>query len=48
MKTHRRYSDLKDLPDLHALARCNNINGPICAEANLTSDPAKVTCGSAV
>lgn len=46
MKVHRRYSDMKERPDLRALAICNNINGPICSDEYLTSDPAKVTCGS--
>lgn len=45
-KVHRRYWDDKQRPDLRKLAKCNNINGAICDDAHLTSDPVKVTCGS--
>lgn len=44
-KIHRRYYDARKRPDLRALAKCNNISGPICDAAHLTSDVAKVTCG---
>jgi len=44
-KIHRRYYDDRKRPDLRGLARCNNLNGPICDEAHLTSDAREVTCG---
>lgn len=42
---HRRYMDTPGRDDLRALAKCNNINGPIFPEAQLTGDDDKVTCG---
>jgi hypothetical protein len=41
---HFRYYTKDDRPDLAKLARCNNINGPICPSGCLTSIEAKVTC----
>lgn len=45
-KTHRRYEDSADRPDLRALALCCDLRGPVIDETYLTSDPAEVTCGS--
>jgi len=44
-KIHRRYYDGRERPDLRALAKCDNINGPICDAEHLTSDSTEVTCG---
>jgi hypothetical protein len=44
-KTHRRYSDQTDRPDLRALAICNDTAGPVIAEPYLTSSAPEVTCG---
>ncbi len=33
-----------DREDLRHLARCNNINGPICPTGLVTTDRRKVTC----
>jgi hypothetical protein len=41
---HFRYYTKDDRSDLATLARCNNINGPICPSGCLTSVEAEVTC----
>lgn len=41
---HFRYCTKDDRPDLATLARCNNINGPICSSTHLTTVEAEVTC----
>lgn len=38
---HARYHERDDLADL---AKCDNINGPICDDAHLTSEAKRVTC----
>ncbi len=45
-KIHRRYDDRKDRPDLRSLALCNHLGNWRADKSQLSSDPAKVTCGS--
>jgi len=43
-KTHKRYDDRENCPDLRALALCCHLRGDV-EDAYLTSKPEEVTCG---